>query len=134
MEGKPMRTINVVTGSDAFILTSAMSEKIIEGLASFNEQEFRLTLTIHWEEFRQPTQAAGTLWFEYLLGKSTPALPGVEAVVPIVTPGPECTTFLIVIGAGHCPAMNGATLIPPADCAPTVRIMGKLLTVVLSWH
>jgi hypothetical protein len=96
MEGKPMRTINVVTGSDAFILTSAMSEKIIEGLASFNEQEFRLTLTIHWEEFRQPTQAAGTLWFDYLLGKSTPALPGVEAVVPIVTPGPECTTFLIV--------------------------------------
>ena len=91
-----MTTINVVTGSDAFILTSAMSEKIIQGLASFNGQEFRLTLTIHWEEFRQPTQTAGTLWLEYLLGKSTPALPGVEAVVPIVTPGPECTTFLIV--------------------------------------
>jgi hypothetical protein len=89
------QTVNVVTGSDAFILTSAVDEKQINALA-FGEQELRLTITIHWEEYRQPGQPAGTLWLEYLLGVTTPELPGVEAVVPVVTPGPEDKTFLVV--------------------------------------
>ncbi len=92
-----MTTINVVTGSDAFILTSPVpqNEKIIEALA-FGQQELRLTITIAWEEYRNPGQSAGSLWLEYLLGKTTTALPQVEAVVPIVTPGSENKTFLIV--------------------------------------
>ena len=90
------RTVRVVTGSDAFILTSADDQKNIDALAHLGEQEFRLPITLHWEEYRQPTQPAGSLWLEYQLGTTTPELPGIEAVVPIVTPGPECKTFLIV--------------------------------------
>jgi hypothetical protein len=91
-----IQAVKVVVSSDAFILTSADDEKIIDPLVNPGGQEFRLTLTITWEEYRQPGQTAGSLWFEYLLGKTTPALPVIEAVVPIVTPGPECKTFLVV--------------------------------------
>jgi hypothetical protein len=90
------RTVKVVTGSDAFILTGADDQKDIDALTHLGEQEFRLTITLHWEEYRQPTQPAGSLWLEYQLGTTTPEPPGIEAVVPIVTPGPECKTFLIV--------------------------------------
>jgi hypothetical protein len=93
--GTTNQTVSVVTGSDAFILTSVDLEKKIDAL-DLGGQEFRLTITLHWEEYRQPAQAAGSLWLEYLLGETTPALPGIEAVVPILTPGPECKTFLVV--------------------------------------
>jgi hypothetical protein len=56
------RTVRVVTGSDAFILTNADDQKDIDALAHLGEQEFRLTITLDWEEYRQPTQPAGSLW------------------------------------------------------------------------
>jgi hypothetical protein len=87
--------IEVNTGSDAFILTSTDQEKQL-GVPDHAGQEFRLTITIAWEEYRDPSQTAGTLWLEYLLGKTTPTLPGIEAVVPIVIPKSENKTFLVV--------------------------------------
>jgi hypothetical protein len=87
--------IEVNTGSDAFILTSTDQEKQLE-VPDHAGQEFRLTITIAWEEYRDPSQTAGTLWLEYLLGKTTPALPGIEAVVPIAIPRSENKTFLVV--------------------------------------
>jgi hypothetical protein len=53
------RTVRVVTGSDAFILTSGDDQKDIDALTHLGEQEFRLTITLHWEEYRQPTQPTG---------------------------------------------------------------------------
>jgi len=87
--------IEVTTGSDSFILTSANDEKQIIAQDP-HDREFRLTIAISWEEYRQPTQPAGTLWLEYQLGKTTPALPGIEAVVPIEHQGPKSNYFLIV--------------------------------------
>jgi hypothetical protein len=86
--------IHVETGSDAFILTSANDEKLVD-IDNPNGQEFRLTITIAWEEYRQPGQPAGTLWLEYLLGKTTPSLAGIEAVVPIENVAPRNNYFLI---------------------------------------
>ncbi len=83
----------VVTGSDAFILTGN-SEKKLDGLDP-SGTELKLTITLHWEEYREPAQPVGSLWLEYLLGKTTQSLPGIEAVVPIVTQGPECETFVV---------------------------------------
>jgi hypothetical protein len=88
--------VKVMTGSNAFILTSANTDQSVE-TPNINGREFRLTLTIHWEEYRDPSQPAGSLWLEYQLGTTTPSLPGIEAVVPIVLAAPEdCKTFLIV--------------------------------------
>jgi hypothetical protein len=86
--------IEVTTGSDAFILTSSNDEKLIIA-ADPDEREFRLTITIAWEEYRQPNQTAGTLWLEYQLGKTTPSLPGIEAVVPVENQSPRNNYFLI---------------------------------------
>ena len=86
--------IHVKTGSDAFILTSANDEKLVD-IDNPNGKEFRLTITIAWEEYRQPGQPVGTLWLEYLLGKTTPSLPGIEAVVPIENVAPRNNYFLI---------------------------------------
>ncbi len=89
------RNIEVKVGSDAFILTSANDEQPVD-VNDPNGREFRLTITIQWEEYRQPVQPAGTLWLEYLLGKTTASLPGIEAVVPIENQGPKANYFLIV--------------------------------------
>ncbi len=90
------RQLHVVTDSDAFILTASANEKKVD-TPDLQGREFKLTITIHWEEYRQPSQPAGTLWLQYQLGKTTPALPGIESVVPIVLPTPpENITFVIV--------------------------------------
>lgn len=89
------QSIEVSTGSDAFILTSTDLEKQV-GVPDHGGQEFRLTVTIAWEEYRDPSQTTGSLWLEYLLGKTTSALPGIEAAVPIVIPKAENKTFLVV--------------------------------------
>jgi hypothetical protein len=89
------KKVEVVTGSDAFILTSSNSQQNVDVKAP-GGREFRLTITIAWEEYRQPSQTAGTLWLEYQLGKTTPALPGIEAAVPIENQGPKNNYFLIV--------------------------------------
>ncbi len=91
--------IKVVTGSDAFILTSSNNDKKLN-LPDTGGQEIRLTITIAWEEYRQPKQAAGTLWLEYLLGKTTPSLPGIAAVVPIENQNPKNNYFLIATPGG----------------------------------
>ena len=99
MPTKPLvmrnQTLRVMTGSDAFILTSTSPEKQIDA-PNLGGREFRLTITIAWEEYRDPGVSAGTLWLEYLLGKTTPSLPGIEAVVPIIIPRSENKTFVIV--------------------------------------
>ena len=87
--------IQVVTGSDAFILTSSNTDQQVN-ISNPSGNEFRLTITIAFEEFRQPGQQAGTLWLQYLLGTTTPSLPGIEAVVPVENPGPKNNYFLIV--------------------------------------
>jgi hypothetical protein len=87
-------SIQVLTGSDAFILTSSNNEKKVD-IKPPREQEFRLTITIGWEEYRNPKQPPGTLWLEYQLGKTTPALPAIEALVPIENKGPKNNYFLI---------------------------------------
>jgi len=89
------RNVEVVTGSDAFILTTSNDEKKVNVKVT-SGREFRLTITIAWEEYRQPNQSAGTLWLEYQLGKTTPSLPGIEAVVPIENQNPKNNYFLIV--------------------------------------
>ena len=95
------QVIRVATGSDAFILTSTGNDKKL-AIKDSGGKEFRLTLTITWEEYRDPTKAPGSLWLEYLLGTTTPSLPGIGAVVPIpvlVAPKPEnleIKTFFIV--------------------------------------
>jgi hypothetical protein len=93
--------IRVATGSDAFILTTADNHKRL-AIENPDLKEFRLTLTITWEEFRDPAQAPGSLWLGYSLAKNTPALNGIGTSVPIpvrVAPKPEnleIKTFLIV--------------------------------------
>jgi hypothetical protein len=85
--------IQVVTGSDAFILTNPTFDKRVN-ISNPSGKEFRLTVTIAFEEFRQPSQQAGSLWLEYLLGTTT--VPGIEAAVPVENPGPKNNYFLIV--------------------------------------
>ena len=87
--------IQVVTGSDAFILTNPTIDKRVN-IFNPSGKEFRLTVTIAFEEFRQPSQQAGSLWLEYLLGTTTASLPGIEAAVPVENPGPKNNYFLIV--------------------------------------
>ena len=87
--------IQVVTGGDAFILTNPTIDKRVN-IFNPSGKEFRLTLTIAFEEFRQPSQQAGSLWLEYLLGTTTASLPGIEAAVPVENPGPKNNYFLIV--------------------------------------
>jgi hypothetical protein len=50
--------IQVVTGSDAFILTSPTFDKRVN-IPNPSGKEFRLTITISFEEYRQPGQEAG---------------------------------------------------------------------------
>ena len=50
--------IQVVTGGDAFILTNPTIEKRVN-IFNPSGKEFRLTITIAFEEFRQPSQPAG---------------------------------------------------------------------------
>ena len=66
--------IQVVTGSDAFILTSSNTDQQVN-ISNPSGNEFRLTITIAFEEFRQPGQQAGTLWLQYLLGTTTGRCP-----------------------------------------------------------
>ena len=87
--------IQVVTGSDAFILTNPTFDKRVN-ISNPSGKEFRLTITIAFDEFRQPSQQAGSLWLEYLLGTTTASLPGIEAAVPVENPGPKNNYFLIV--------------------------------------
>jgi len=87
--------IQVVTGSDAFILTNLTFDKHIN-ISHPSGKEFRLTITIAFEEFRQPSQPAGSLWLEYLLGTPTASLPRIGAVVPVENPGPKNNYFTIV--------------------------------------
>lgn len=103
----PATDIQVVTGSDSFILTNPSSrsrrvpkrpgiEKQIN-IPNPSGKEFRLTITISFEEYRQPGQEAGSLWLEYLIGAKTASLPGpFEAVVPIENPDPKNNYFLLV--------------------------------------
>ena len=87
--------IQVVTGSDAFILTNPTFDKRVN-ISNPSGKEFRLTITIAFEEFRQPSQPAGSLWLEYLVGTTTASLPGIEAAVLVENPGPKNNYFLIV--------------------------------------
>ena len=80
--------IQVVTGSDAFILTNPNFDKRVN-ISNPSGKEFMLTITIAFDEFRQPSQQAGSLWLEYLLGTTTASLPGIEAAVPVENPGPK---------------------------------------------
>ena len=80
--------IQVVTGSDAFILTNPTFDKLVN-ISNPTGKEFRLTITIAFEEYRQPSQPAGSLWLEYLVGTTTASLPGVEAAVLVENPGPK---------------------------------------------
>ena len=86
--------IQVETGSDAFILTANSDKQI--NISNPSGKEFRLTITIAWEEFRDPGQQAGSLWLGYVLGTTTPSLPIIEAAVPIENQGPKNNYFLIV--------------------------------------
>jgi hypothetical protein len=81
-----MNPVKAVTGSDAVILSPALPSKNYN-IPNPSQQEFRLTLTITWEEYRAPGQRAGTLWLAYNLAKTTAALPGIGVEVPVVTPG-----------------------------------------------
>ena len=81
-------SIQVETGSDAFILTANNVTKRIN-ISNPSGKEFRLTITIAFDEFRKPSQQAGSLWLEYLLGTTTASLPGIEAAVPVENPGPK---------------------------------------------
>ena len=87
--------IQVVTGSDAFILTSPTFEKNLN-IPNPSGKEFRLTITIAFEEFRPPMTQAGSLWLNYLLGTTTASLPGIAAAVPVENPGPKNNYFTIV--------------------------------------
>ena len=98
--------IQVVTGSDAFILTNPSSrsrsrprrpgiEKRIN-IPNPSGKEFRLTITIGFEEYRQPRQPAGSLWLGYLLGATTASLPMIAGGVPVENPHPKQNYFLIV--------------------------------------
>ena len=80
--------IQVVTGSDAFILTNPTFDKRVN-ISNPSGKEFRLTITIAFDEFRQPSQQAGSLWLNYLLGTTTASLPVIEAAVPVENPGPK---------------------------------------------
>ena len=90
-----MNPVHAVTGSDAVILTQAVFYKNYS-IPNPNQQEFRLTLTIEWEEYRQPGQPSGTLWLGYSLAKNTSAMPGIGVEVPVVTPGGCPQTFQVV--------------------------------------
>jgi len=94
-----MNPVHAVTGSDAVILTQAVASKNY-AIPNPGQQEFRLTLTIHWEEFRAAGQPSGTLWLAYNLAKNTGALPGIGVEVPVVTPGGGTQTFEVVTVGG----------------------------------
>jgi hypothetical protein len=87
--------IQVVTGSDAFILTSSNTDWDVN-ISNPSGNEFRLTITIAFEEYRQPSQPAGSLWLEYSLGTTTTSLPSIVAAVPVENPGPKNNYFVIV--------------------------------------
>jgi hypothetical protein len=90
-----MNPVQAVAASDAVVLTQAVPSKNY-AIPNPTQQEFRLTLTIHWEEFRTAAQPAGTLWLAYNLAKNTSALPGIGVEVPVVTPGGNTQTFEVV--------------------------------------
>jgi len=94
-----MNPVSALTGSDAVILTQAVPSKSYS-IPNPNQQEFKLTLTIHWEEFRATGQASGTLWLAYNLAKNTGALPGIGVEIPVVTPGGSTQTFEVVTTGG----------------------------------
>jgi hypothetical protein len=99
--------IQVVTGSDAFILNNlprrsrsrvprgTLTDKLVN-IPNPSGKEFRLTITIAFQEYRQPSQQAGSLWLEYHLGTTTASLPMIEAVVPVENPSPKNNYFTIV--------------------------------------
>ena len=89
------KSVKALSGGDSFILTSITNEKEL-GIPGAAGQEFRVTLTLHWEEFRDVSQRTGTLWLEYQLGRSTKVLPGIQKVAPIHASGAEHQTFVIV--------------------------------------
>jgi hypothetical protein len=94
-----MNPVHAVTGSDAVILTQAVPSRNYD-IANPGQQEFRLTLTIHWEEFRTAAQPSGSLWLAYNLAKNTGALPGIGVEIPVVTPGGGTQTFEVVTTGG----------------------------------
>jgi hypothetical protein len=87
--------IQVVTGGDAFILTNPTIDKRVN-IFNPSGKEFRLTLTVAFEEFRQPSQPAGSLWLGYSLGTATASLPSVGTGERIENPSPKVNYFLIV--------------------------------------
>jgi hypothetical protein len=87
--------IQVVTGGDAFILTNPTIEKRVN-IFNPSGKEFRLTITIAFEEFRQPSQPAGSLFLGYSLGTTTASLPSIGTGVPVENPGPKNNYFSIV--------------------------------------
>jgi hypothetical protein len=89
----PSTHIEVTTGSNSFILSNSNSAQQVP--IANNGKIFRLTLTLIWEEYRQPNQTAGSLWLNYLLGDNTASLSGIEAVVPIENQGPKANYYLI---------------------------------------
>jgi hypothetical protein len=94
-----MNPVQAVTGSDAVILTQAVSSKNYD-IPNPAQQEFRLTLTINWEEYLAVGQPKGTLWLAYNLAKNTTALAGIGVEVPVVATGGVPQTFEVVTVGG----------------------------------
>jgi hypothetical protein len=88
--------MSIVTGSDSFILTTTATDKQIS-IPNPNGKEFKLSITIRWEEYRQVGQAAGNLWLYSTLGKQTPALSSVGADYKIAA---LTTTPLTIVTLG----------------------------------
>jgi hypothetical protein len=91
-----MSIIKTATGSDSYILSATATDKAIT-IQNPNGKEFKLTITIRWEEYRQAGQPAGSLWFGSTLGKQTPALPSIRADFQIA---PISTTPLTIVTLG----------------------------------
>jgi hypothetical protein len=107
-------------GSDAFILTNPPRRSrspVPRGTPSVRKinipnvwgKEFRLTITIVFTEFRQPSQQAGSLYLQYLLGITTlnvdqpspsPLGAGTVASELLENPSPKNNYFTIVTQGG----------------------------------
>ena len=118
----PATDIQVVTGSDAFILTDpprrsrsrVPRRRPTPSVREINipnvwGKEFRLTITINFTEMLKPSQKAGSLYLEYLLGITTlnvdqpsqsPLGRGVVASELLENPSPKNNYFTIVTQGG----------------------------------
>ena len=85
----------IATGSDSFILTTSSTDKAIP-VPNTSGKEYKLTITMNWQEYRQVNQPAGSLWFEFTIGKQTSALPSIGTTMQIQ----QTTTSMTVVTLG----------------------------------